>query len=51
MLNLKGNKRIEGEDYKNYRLRLTQENKILKVVLKGKMIWDSKDGPYHKEVE
>ena len=35
---LKGNKRLEGESYDDYKIRRKNENKILKLYLKGRPV-------------
>ena len=43
---LKGNKRLEGEDYNDYRLRLSNEKKILKLYLRGRPVQEEPNYDY-----
>ncbi len=42
MLDIKGNKRLEGEKFKKYKKRRATENRVTKLYLKGRMFWFSK---------
>ena len=42
----KGNKRLEGESYSDYRIRLKNEKKILKLYLKGRPVQEEPNYDY-----
>lgn len=43
---LKGNKRLEGESYSDYRIRLKNEKKILKLYLRGRPVQEEPNYDY-----
>jgi hypothetical protein len=48
---IKGNKRLEGESFDNYKARLKDEQNILKTYKRGVMIWNSKvQGTYVRKI-
>lgn len=48
MLNIKGNRRLEDETYKEYVLRRSQENQMIEQHLKGTPLKDGELGPQRK---
>ena len=43
---LKGNKRLEEESYSDYRIRLKNEKKILKMYLRGRLVQEEPNFDY-----